>query len=83
MDWYLAAGLFHGVPGGIKVVTTFFLFSFMVSKTMFWNRRGVRSQRFCDTLNDLIRIHKVDLAFIVEPRISRTKADEMVKTLNL
>lgn len=56
---------------------------FMVLKLLYWNCCGVGSQRFRDILNDLIRLHRVDVVFITEPRISSSGVDEIAKKLSL
>ncbi|XP_021827477.1 uncharacterized protein LOC110768097 [Prunus avium] len=46
-----------------------------------WNVRGAASTKFKSTMLDLIRIHRMDILFVCEPRISGEKAISVVKSL--
>lgn len=59
------------------------VFNIRVLRILYWNCRGAGSQRFCNILNDLIRIHRVDLVFIAEPRINGDRVEEIAKKLSL
>ncbi|MCE0481120.1 hypothetical protein HAX54_038535, partial [Datura stramonium] len=48
-------------------------------KAIFWNIRGIRSQKANHRLRDLIRIHKVVFVAILEPFMNMSKIDKYMK----
>lgn len=55
----------------------------MMLKVMYWNCRGAGSQRCTSILNDMIKLHCLDLLVIAKPKISGKKAKETIKRINM
>ena len=56
---------------------TFLLFM----KIFTWNCRGAGSPEFLSTIKEYLRIHKPDIAVIIEPRVSGAQVDLVIKKL--
>ena len=55
---------------------------FLVYKSiLFWNCRGAESKEFLRHAWELIRVHKLDVLIIAEPRISGDSADKVIRKL--
>ncbi|XP_062006018.1 uncharacterized protein LOC133723218 [Rosa rugosa] len=48
---------------------------------LFWNSRGAGSEKFRSSIQDLVKMHKVDLLFVCEPRIQFEKAKKLLLSL--
>lgn len=48
-----------------------------------WNCRGVGAKNFPMMIKDIMRIYKLDFTTILEPRISRERADAVIRRIGL
>lgn len=55
----------------------------MSLKIIYWNFRGAGSQRCSSILNDLIRLHSLDMLILAEPKVSGSKAEEAIGRINM
>ncbi|XP_061999129.1 uncharacterized protein LOC133716433 [Rosa rugosa] len=48
---------------------------------IFWNARGAGSDKFSSAIQDLVKMHKVDVLIICEPRVQFAKAKKLLLNL--
>ena len=63
------------------MVVLHFLHPYLIP-LLFWNCHGVASPESSRNARKLIRVHKITVQIIMEPRISGAKVDEIIKNLH-
>lgn len=51
--------------------------------SLIWNYRGAGGKNFSALIRDLMRIYHLDFIAILEPRISGSHADDVIKRIGL
>lgn len=84
MKFLVCFGLSSSVKRQMSTMAIIFFFICSMSiNIMYWNCRGAGNLYFCEILCDLSKVNKVDLIFVVEPKVSRDKAEEIIRRTNM
>lgn len=73
-------GLSLMVPLSLRALLPFF---WLFMSCLFWNFRGANGRSFPGLVRDYIRIYNLDFIAILEPRISGSKADEVIRKIGI